>query len=87
MKKLLKRLTKKSFALFMTVVMLLSCWVWFAPVPEAQAADENVKNGSDLIAELTAQQLAEIESVFSVDTADAVVKEIKYEKNFGDVVA
>ncbi|MBO5936024.1 MAG: InlB B-repeat-containing protein, partial [Clostridia bacterium] len=77
MKKLLKRLTKKSFALFMTVVMLLSCWVWFAPVPEAQAA-----NGSNL----TAEQLTEIESFFSVSANDAVVKETygKYFANDGN---
>ncbi len=42
MKKLLKRLAKKSMALAMAVVMLMSCWVFFAPVPEAQAAAETL---------------------------------------------
>lgn len=42
MKKLLKKLAKKSMALLMTVVMLMSCWVFFVPVPEAHAAQEEL---------------------------------------------
>ena len=37
MKKLLKTLTKKSIALLMTVMMLMTCWVFVAPT-EADAA-------------------------------------------------
>lgn len=42
MKKLLKTLTKKSIALLMTVMMLMSCWVFVAPIPEAHAAQETL---------------------------------------------
>lgn len=42
MKKLLKRLAKKSMALVMAVLMLMSCWVFFAPVPEAHAAAQTL---------------------------------------------
>ncbi len=40
MKKFLKTLAKKSMSLFMAVVMLMTCWVFYAPVPEAHAAKE-----------------------------------------------
>lgn len=39
MKKILKTLAKKSMSLFMAVLMLLSCWVWF--VPEKAVAASN----------------------------------------------
>lgn len=42
MKKILKTLAKKSMSLFMAVVMLLSCWVFFVPAPEAHAAQETL---------------------------------------------
>ena len=42
MKKLLKKLAKKSLALVMAVVMMLSCWVWVAPTPEVLAASETL---------------------------------------------
>lgn len=42
MKKFLKSCAKKSLSLFMTVMMLMSCWVWIAPT-EAEAA--NAANG------------------------------------------
>ncbi len=42
MKKILKTSAKKSMSLFMAVVMLLSCWVFYAPVPEAHAAQETL---------------------------------------------
>ena len=41
MKKYLKLQAKKAFSLFLAVVMLMSCWVWFAPeeAKVAQAAE------------------------------------------------
>ncbi len=42
MKKILKTFAKKSMSLFMAVIMLLSCWVFVAPVPEAHAAQETL---------------------------------------------
>ena len=42
MKKLLKTYAKKSLALFMACLMLMSAWVFVAPVPEVHAAQETL---------------------------------------------
>ncbi len=68
MKKILKTLAKKSMSLFLAVIMLLSCWVWFVPEKAVAASTYTLQQLYDTYLK-DSMMYTEVSGTFNGDTA------------------